>query len=281
MGGTSSGTLPPQDRGDATMSASAWIGAIVGAVVGAAVWGGIGYATGYEVAFVAWGIGGLVGGLAGQCGSRGAAAGVACAVLALASIFLGKVFAVHLIFEKELGEISTQMGEELGPDVYDAYREDVQLFASVESNDELRRFMVERLYSEAESPEAVTSQELEDFETYNRPHLEQYGETYPDYPTWKREMQEFTVRALRGEASLHEAVFDSLNPFDLLFAVLGIGTAFKLGEGGFRQYTGTFDSGGIEEELRQRPSPPPGEQPGDGPPRPGEGVRPPPPDDRR
>ena len=71
------------------------VGALIGAVVGALAWGLIAWKLQVEIGYVAWGIGLLVGFLSYAMGGRGMSNGVVCAVVALISMFVGKMLAVR------------------------------------------------------------------------------------------------------------------------------------------------------------------------------------------
>jgi hypothetical protein len=76
------------------MKATSIIGAIGGGIAGALVWGAIAKFLNVEVGYVAWGVGLAVGFLSYAFGGRGAVNGVLCAIVALLSIYGGKVLAV-------------------------------------------------------------------------------------------------------------------------------------------------------------------------------------------
>jgi hypothetical protein len=73
------------------MNAKAVIAAVIGALIGAAVWAATAAWTGCEFGWIAWGVGALVGGRAMILEGSGAKMGAFCALLALTSIFIGKM----------------------------------------------------------------------------------------------------------------------------------------------------------------------------------------------
>jgi len=79
------------------MKPLAIVGAVAGGAVGAAVWAVIAWKLDMEIGYVAWGIGFLVGFVAVLCGGSGKVNGVMCAIVALLSIFGGKVAAAMAI----------------------------------------------------------------------------------------------------------------------------------------------------------------------------------------
>lgn len=78
-----------------------WIvGGLIGGAIGATVWALIAVKSGYEIGWVAWGIGALVGCAVNVCsrGHEGSLPGMAAAAIAVLSIVLGKYLAVVMIF---------------------------------------------------------------------------------------------------------------------------------------------------------------------------------------
>jgi hypothetical protein len=215
------------------MNVSTWISAIGGAIVGAFVWGGIAYLTNYEVGYVAWGIGALVGGLARFMGSRGQTAGIVCGVLALASIAGGKYLATKWTIRAGIDEsISMALTEE-------AYREaltDARDFAALESRDQYAEFMVSHNFTAAQTAAEVGADELESFEQHSVPGLRWIHANRPSFEQWRARESE-RMRALMQEfldddQSILEIVKENLGPIDILFAFLGVATAFQLARAG-------------------------------------------------
>src|SRR4051794_10714990 len=73
------------------------IGALVGGVIGAVLWGVIVSVTNFEIGYMATGVGFLVGYGSAKLGGRGKVNGVLCAIIALLSMFGGKVMTLRLI----------------------------------------------------------------------------------------------------------------------------------------------------------------------------------------
>ena len=214
------------------MKTKAIIGAAVGAIIGAVIWAVISATTGYEVGYVAWGIGLLVGIAAKVLGGQGKTIAAVCALLTLGSIFVGKMMAVHYGVQREL----RKMVEE-GPtrESYDEARRDAEDFAQLESQDDYPAYMVSHGFSEAEDPSGVTAEEIEDFTTFQVPRLTEFHNETPDFEEWRdqeRKRVEEIVAELADNIPLAEAVVEDLGIFDIIFALLGLVTAYKMVAGG-------------------------------------------------
>lgn len=204
------------------------LGALVGAVIGAAIWGGIAAATGFEIGYVAWGIGGLVGFGARYAGGRGQTCGIVCAVLALLSIFGGKMFAVQIVLGQHSDEFAEIAASQEG---YEEFKAAAEEFAKIDSEEDYPNFMVDQGLTDAASPGDVTGEQLAEFTENVVPRLESFASTSPSYESWKAEMQAQFASAGIGVGGLASAAQANLGPIDILFALLGLATAFKVGSG--------------------------------------------------
>jgi len=207
------------------MSAKSILAAGVAALLGALVWGGIAAATGYEVGYVAWGIGFVVGASAKGFGGIGKTAGVVAAVLALGSIFMGKMLAVHF---SAPAEIRKMFDATLTREVYGEQARDADDYAGVTSDEDCAKFMVDHEYTEAESVAEVTKEEIADFRNGEGQQLTRFREEKPKYEPWRKETSDRGVDEIMKQLPLAELVVQDLGLFDIIFALLGIGTAYKL-----------------------------------------------------
>ncbi|MET8751170.1 hypothetical protein ABZW32_13875 [Streptomyces sp. NPDC004667] len=78
------------------------LAAVVAAIAAAAVYGWIISATDHQIGYAAVGVGALVGFAAGKAGGRSPALPPVAALLALAAVFAGQLFAIVLIFAGKL-----------------------------------------------------------------------------------------------------------------------------------------------------------------------------------
>ncbi len=211
---------------EGALSPIAIIAAVVAALIGAFVWRLIAVTFGYEFGLIAWGIGGAVGFAAASAGSRGMVAGVVCAVLAFGSIGLGKYWA-YSAFIGEFQEALTEVMES-EDDMFDYFEqemEDARLLVSGSGSDIfIRRFMVERNYTDASDPAQVSAEEVAFFREYTEPELRDLAENSPEFEEW----QSGGVASI-GEFSPWAMMREDLGILDILFLLLGIGTAFRLG----------------------------------------------------
>lgn len=203
--------------------------AAVAALIGAWLWKFVAVTFEFEFGLIAWGIGGAVGVAAASAGSRGVQAGVVCAVLAFGAIVLGKYWAYSAFVDQFQDAISGVMTSELfDEDMYDYFEEEVEdarIFVNGSGSDDfVRRFMVDRDYTDATDPARVSAAELADFRDYVAPALREMAESSPDFEEWATS----SVEAL-DEISPWAMMLQDFGVLDIIFAFLGIGTAFRLG----------------------------------------------------
>jgi hypothetical protein len=200
------------------MKPMALVGAVAGGALGAFIWALVACLTGFEIGYVAWGVGGLVGFGCYALGGRGQTAAITAAGLALASILVGKALTIQQILS------STCMRQ-----LYDFFMPQAEAFVHVDSEDECRAFMVANHYTEASSPDQVPNEEVDEFNARTAPLLKDMGEKKPSFDEWEEEP---TVQALFGKATqdapIMSILFESLGPIDLIFAFLGIATAYQV-----------------------------------------------------
>jgi hypothetical protein len=84
------------------MKPLAVVGALVGGLIGAIAWGGITAVTNVEIGYMATGVGFLVGFGSTLLGGKGTVNGVLCGIIALLSIFGGKMATIRFIAPGEM-----------------------------------------------------------------------------------------------------------------------------------------------------------------------------------
>jgi hypothetical protein len=196
------------------------------ALVGAVAWAALAWNANFEIGYLAWGIGALVGIAALKCGGRGAPMGVVCAALVLASIFTGKILTVDLVVDRE---IETMTANFLTLEQYNMLRNEAEAAGTLPANpsdEEIRGFLVELGYYE--KPGAVPQEEVMGFRQFGLPNMKEFLARNPPYGTWKSDMAEAFRQEIKGEVSLFSAVTENLNAIDLIFAFLGVTTAFGM-----------------------------------------------------
>ncbi len=199
------------------------------AVAGALVWGGLTWVTGYEVGYVAWGIGLLVGASAVWAGGRGRVVAATCAVLALAAIVGGRLTCIELARQAAATELRNGLTPELHAAQLEATRELAKLGDDA-SDDAIRAFLAEQ---EEVDEDEIGEMQIAEFREQAKlmrqmlpatPMVESFGE-------WREQV----VEAAMGELGHVAILRESLSAIDILFALLGITTAFGLVMGRTRQ----------------------------------------------
>ena len=210
------------------MKPAVLIGACVAGVVGALVWGAIAHFTGYEIGYIAWGIGLAVGYAALKFGDGegSASTGVTCAIIAAASILAGKYAAYSLG--------ASGAADEFLRGAYTEHRRDAAAFAKIDKRDDaaVKRFMVEREWTDEKTATKVTDAELAEFRETEVPYLLQL-EQGMEFEAWKDSERAQFMSSMLSAAVASKAPFEStFGVVDIIFMVLGIATAFKVGSSG-------------------------------------------------
>lgn len=167
---------------------------------------------------------------AASAGSRGVKAGVICGVLAFVAIGLGKYWTAQVAID----EVQEAMAQVLGDDSqvddwYAEVAEDARIYRAGSGSDEfVRQFMVDRDYTDATRASDVSNEELREFREYSEPELQSFSANSPDVNTWKTEAMDQAFGEF-DQISTTEIMIDSLGVLDILFLLLGVGTAYRLG----------------------------------------------------
>jgi hypothetical protein len=204
-----------------------WIGAgMIAGLFGAFVWAGISYGTNYEVGYIAWGIGAIVGfavrAVAGN-DKEGFAPGATAVAVAIGAVLLGKFLAAHFSVNKEVAELQ------------------VPVFTAENAQMRIAREIAEERISKGQNIVFAAGKTLDDVEspTDMPPALWQEATSkWNAIPAdeQKRQIDETNdglkklVGMLAGKAR-SERFANSFSPFDLLWAFLAAGTAYRLGAG--------------------------------------------------
>lgn len=190
------------------------VGGIAGGVLGAAAWTGISYFTHYELGIVAWLVGAGVGlGVAMGTGGKGRpVVGVLAALLAFASIFGGKLATAHFAAQDY---IHGEGGGWDDTDAFQCYVDKVALEYEGNGTD----------LSAPQGDEAYPPEVMKDAEARWAKMSADERDSF--MVSWvaerQREMQEHA-----GVVTL-VAFVGSMSPYDLLWTVLSVGTAYRLG----------------------------------------------------
>ena len=210
------------------MKPSALVAALIAAAVGALAWGALGAFTGHEAGIVAWGIGALVGFAAHRAGGEGAASGVGAAIFAVLAIFAGKALVVELGAPREI----RAMADELLPaELYVEMQQDAADWREVDEEDPaaVAAFMVAHGYTEAGSAEEITSEERQGFLEGQAPLLDAMAAEGWSEEEWRERSIDAFSGGFLADYSWLDRIKDSLGPFDLLWILLGVTTAWRIG----------------------------------------------------
>ncbi len=200
------------------------------ALLGALLWKFVAVTFNYELGLIAWLIGGAIGFSAATVGAKGQNAAILCAVLALLAIMGGKYMATSSFISDARAAVSG--GDEFEgvnlKTVYEEVKLDAKQFSETVSDEKsLRKFMVERGYSESTNPELVSDEEIESFQENKQPELEEMLINPQSFDDWKNN----TLTQELEDLSTFDVMVGNLGLLDFLFFFLGIGTAFRLGMG--------------------------------------------------
>jgi len=221
--------LPPVEaaREDAGRITGAAVAAAAGAaLVGAVAWAAIVHTTNYEIGYVAWGIGLLVGGAAVKLGGSGTTMGVTAAALTVLSILGGKLGGTYFAREKVIDEIrATEFTQAQFEELLVDARDFQQL--TDRGDEAVWKFMGTHDYL-VEEGGPLNAEELDYFREVQVPYLETLHAAPPTYEDWRTARDADFSQAFRDEYPLHDVVAQEAGLLDILFAGLGISTAFGL-----------------------------------------------------
>ncbi len=196
------------------------VGAAVGGFIGAAVWYFLIKSTGSALALVAWGVGVVTGLGARLLARKGSMAlGIGAGLCALLAIVFGEYLAVKAIVTRE--------GTKMAAIAYVGQMEYARQAVKAQTPDDFRKLIAE---ANEKNPAAITDAEIKSFQDEELPGLREFAQGRPSREEFARQMGEaFADRFDYQEFFFKEDVKSGL--FMVLFAVLGIATAYKIGSG--------------------------------------------------
>jgi len=195
------------------------------ALIGALLWSFIAKSFGYELGLIAWGIGGGIGFAVMLTGSRGEKAGIASGALVLIAILGGK----YMFISDLKDELTSSFNEstENAQYMYETEMKALEAYSSDFDEQSLRQFMIEYEYSQQYETKDITKEEISYFRDVEEPRLNEFYYEKPTFDEW----YEVTINTVFNEISIMDLVVESLGLTDIIFLLLGIGTAFRLGRG--------------------------------------------------
>jgi hypothetical protein len=196
------------------------VGAVVGGLLGATVWYFLIKSTGSAFALVAWGVGAVTGLgaiLLAKQGSLGL--GVLSATCALLAIVFGEYLAVKAIVTKE--------GTKMAAFAYVTELEFARQAVKAETPEDLRKLLAEE---KEKNPEEITDEHIKKFRDEELPRLRDLSKGKPSRAEYAKALgKKFADEFDYKEFFFHEDVKSGL--FMVLFAVLGIASAYKIASG--------------------------------------------------
>lgn len=211
----------------------ALIGGSVAGLIGAGIWAAVAYNVRYEHSLLAWVIGGAVGFgvLVGARGYAGLMTGVMAAVIAIAAVIGGRMWAISLIVDDLVAEIDFEEFERVD-------RSEILSYLATDIADEWEA-AGERLrwppgydndiaWEQHEFPEDVWTEAQTRWNVWDEAQRDQYvAATESEMSQVSQDLQNFT-----STDNLQQVFFDTLSPIDFLFFGLAIITAAGVGSGG-------------------------------------------------
>ena len=207
----------------------------IAALLGAFLWKGIALMLEMEFGIVAWIIGGAIGLSATLAGSKGHQAGLLCGAFALMAIIGGKYMvydSLQDLFVEQLYNLDYFEDEDM-QEMYEQEQLAAQAYSDDVYDDEsLSTFLVQHQYADSLTAEEVTDEEIAVFKEYDEARLFYIMNEQPDFNTWRQHVLGTAANSVQ-DYSTWSLVFEDIGIVDILFLVLGIGSAYRLGS---RQY---------------------------------------------
>lgn len=188
--------------------------AAAGALVGALLWAGIARLLHVEIGYVAWAVGGLAGGGAVLGGGRTTMHAVAAAVIALGGIVGGKVYGMHLLVDHQLTQLMGMVDRRVFDGMRRAAAEPVPAMPGGEVAGEV----------DDDEDSGLTAEQLAQIEADQARMRARFTDPDYTYEQWRDEQ----LTAMRSSIDLWALLREDLSAIDILFALLGISTAFGI-----------------------------------------------------
>ena len=184
------------------------------ALVGAAVWALLIVFAKYEIGILSWGIGAAIGGGIVWAGGHGMMLAVTAGALALLSIGTGKHFAFRALVDTQVNTLLERVDENRLAERRAAATAWVALGDSPTA-DQVRAFAKEHHYM-------VDS--VEEFVRDDGPLLRSFAADNPDLATFRTQLGD----QIRSRVAFFDYLKEDFSPYDILFAILGIASAFGI-----------------------------------------------------
>lgn len=187
------------------------------AVVGAVVWALLIIYAQREHGVIAWGIGGLIGFAIVKAGGYGQTLCIAGASLAVLSIAAGKQISYQVSVSQAIDESLERIGSQ-----YDVTKVDARDWAALgdsPSDDAVEQFALDHDFD-------VDS--AEEMRTEFGPDLVKFAKEQPTREQWIEQQREVVEEVFAEEYTFLDYLKEDFSPIDILFAVLGLATAYGM-----------------------------------------------------
>ena len=203
------------------------IAGAIGGAVSAGIWTAIAYSTGYEIGWIAWFVGVIVGFCVRMAAGdeEGYGPGLTAVGIAVLALVIGKYATVSLLVDKELGAKIRSMPR--------VTAENFQLELCSEVAEEWTT--AKKKIKWLPGKNAEVAKELQDYPQAVRDEAKKRWDAKPAaeqqdlIATRQKALEEITLSLLSGVKS--EVFKSSFNGYDILFFILAIVSAFKVGSG--------------------------------------------------
>jgi len=194
------------------------LGALIGGFIGMMGWFLLIKGTGYAIGYAAWGVGALTGVGARVVGAESSQRlGSVTAVFALIAIIGGQFLAVRSIAGKEFEKMA--IGE------YQKEVNEANSILAMKTDDEIKAYLAKE---EGKNPSAVTAEEITEFKEKTIPACRALVAGKPSQSAF---VSKFMSHMNRSFGVQWEILKASFGVFTILWILLGVASAYKLGAG--------------------------------------------------
>ena len=201
------------------------VAGVVAGIIGAALWAIIAAVTGFEIGWLAWGIGAGVG--AGVAwGSEGSpATGILAVIIAVVAILAGKFISVEIVIAKEMGVANEEIAQQFENDEYL-----ISWLADEVINDYIDEGKniswpagvdPDEAAAESDYPPKIWAVAQQKWNAMSDEEKEQHKNDVAEQV--RQNMQDY------AESVKTDGFLASFGVIDIVFFVLAIGTAYKVG----------------------------------------------------
>ncbi len=203
------------------------ISGTIGGAVSAGIWTAIAYSTGYEIGWIAWFVGVIVGFCVRMAAGEdeGFGPGLTAVGIAVLALVIGKYATVSLLVDQEFGKTVGAMPRVTADNFQ------LELCSEVAEEWTAEKKKIKWLPGKS----AEVAQELQDYPQAVRDEAKKRWDAKPAaeqqdlLATRQKVVEEITGSLIAGAKS--EVFKSSFNGYDILFFILAIVSAFKVGSG--------------------------------------------------